>query len=295
MQVGAVGNAAERLSYRQAGVVGAVALVGESAEKQWMNEIKGLVRMKRNRSKDTQVSMSIKQARRAARQGRGGDGREAATRNVGRLTGEHCGRGRDCAGTDGVIASGVLIGRKNRAVDGANAEESHNARCCRRWREIWGPPATLSKRSGRKRGGNEEESWEKGSRGRGGWAAPGGLMTLCSQSLARAPGGSQRGDRPIAADCAKSGTLKLLRAVELFQGRVVQMGCGLVLFSFPSCICTTPAQAHGFIAWHFPSNPDSGQPGSQPGSQPSRSGSSHEDAPECKLQSKVLGARQGTA
>jgi hypothetical protein len=82
MQVGAVGNAAERLSYRQAGVVGAVALVGKSAEKQWMNEIKGLVRMKRNRSKDTQVSMSIKQARRAARQGRGGDGREAATRNV---------------------------------------------------------------------------------------------------------------------------------------------------------------------------------------------------------------------
>jgi hypothetical protein len=53
----------------------------------------------------------------------------------------------------------------------------------------------------------------------------------------------------------------------------------------------TPAQAHGFVAWHFPSNPDSGQPGSQP----SRSGSSHEDAPECKLQSKVLGARQGTA
>ena len=93
-------------------------------------------------------------------------------------------------------------------------------------------------------------------------------MTLCSPSLARAPGGSQRGDRPIAADCAKSGTLKLLRAVELFQGRVPQMGCGLVLLgvrslpgsfpgSFPSCICTTPAQAHGFIAWNFSLDPDS--------------------------------------
>jgi hypothetical protein len=105
-----------------------------------------------------------------------------------------------------------------------------------------GSPATLSKRSGRKRGGNEEESWEKGSRGRGGWAAPRGLMTLCSPSLARAPGGSQRGNRPIAADCAKSGTLKLLRAVELFQGRVLQTGCGLVLLGvrpLPSCICTT--------------------------------------------------------
>lgn len=58
-----------------------------TAEKQWVNGIKAFVRTKRNRSKDPQVSMSIKQARRAGRQGRAAMDEGCDAECLGRLVG----------------------------------------------------------------------------------------------------------------------------------------------------------------------------------------------------------------
>jgi hypothetical protein len=76
------------------------------AEKQLVNGIKALVRTKRNRSKDPQVSMSITQARRAGRQGRAavGEGlRHVMSETVGGSAAVGCCRARDYLwGVDGM-------------------------------------------------------------------------------------------------------------------------------------------------------------------------------------------------
>lgn len=106
----------------------------------------------------------------------------AATRIVGPFTRCRCCAGLRRAGlrSDGVIASGVWIGREK--------TEEPTVQVCQKYTMhdvageiIWWSSCDTIQRRRKKKGGTKKESWEKDreiDKKASEWAAPGGLMTL---------------------------------------------------------------------------------------------------------------------